>query len=91
MPKSLPVISDRIFFCPFSFAFRAARVTTESRRLQRYRMPLQSLQKEKMKWMNLSGNVSDLPLTRVGLGDLLKEERASLTPQEVVHDAEAMV
>merc|ERR1712020_387286 len=42
MPKSLPVISDRIFFCPFSFAFRAARVTTESRRLQRYRIPLQS-------------------------------------------------
>ena len=54
-------------------------------------MPLQSLQKEKMKWMNIAGNVSDLPLTRVGLGDLLKEERASLTPQEVVDDAEAMV
>ena len=91
MPKSLPVISDRIFFCPFSFAFRAARVTTESRRLQRYRMPLQSLQKEKLKWMKLTRNVSDLPLARVGLGDLLKEERASLTPQEVVNDAEAMV
>ena len=54
-------------------------------------MPLQSLQKEKMKWMNLSGNVSDLPLTRVGLGDLLKEERASLTAQEVIDDAEAVV
>lgn len=55
-------------------------------------MPLQSLQKKgKLKWMNFTGNVSDLPLTRVGSRDLLKEERASLTAQEVIDDAEAVV
>ena len=54
-------------------------------------MPLQSLQKETLKFMNFTGNVSDLPLTRVGSRDLLKEERASLIPQEVIDNAEAMV
>ena len=41
--------------------------------------------------MKFTGNISDLPLTRVGNGDLLKEERASLSTQEVIDDTEAMV
>ena len=55
-------------------------------------MPRQSLQKRKNEnWKNKTGNISDLPLTRVWSGDLLKEERPCLTPQEVVDNAEAMV
>ena len=55
-------------------------------------MPRQSLQKrENENWKNKTGNISDLPLTRVWSRDLLKEERPCLTPQEVVDNAEAMV